>query len=69
MYRRQADGAKRRMLLGSYPVLSLANARTKALETLTAVERGSDPARDRQDAKHDATFGDLANAYLAVEPQ
>lgn len=65
MYRRQADGAKRRMLLGSYPVVSLVDARTKALEALTAVERGGDPAGDRQDAKHDVTFRDLANAYLA----
>ncbi|MEM7048399.1 MAG: Arm DNA-binding domain-containing protein [Acidobacteriota bacterium] len=38
-----ADGRKRRLTLGAYPMLTLADARDKSREALAAVARGEDP--------------------------
>jgi integrase len=64
MYRREADGAKRRLKLGEYPIVSLAEARANALDMLGRVERGADPASTKQDAKGDPTVADLAKLYI-----
>jgi integrase len=64
MYRREADGAKRRLKLGEYPIVSLAEARANALDMLSRVERGADPASSKQDAKRDPTVADLAKLYV-----
>lgn len=54
----------RRVTLGSYPKLSLADARAKAKETLGRVALGEDPAADRRTERGAPTFDDLANEYL-----
>jgi integrase len=64
MYRREADGAKRRLKVGEYPIVSLAEARATALDLLGKVERGADPAGTKQDAKGDPTVEDLAKLYI-----
>jgi hypothetical protein len=64
MYRREVDGAKRRLKLGEYPIVSLAEARASALDTLGRVERGADPVSTKQDAKRDLTVADIAKLYV-----
>jgi integrase len=64
MYRREADGAKRRYKLGEYPIVSLAEARANALAVLSQVEKGGDPAGAKQDAKSEPTVEELAKLYV-----
>ncbi|MEX0758606.1 MAG: integrase arm-type DNA-binding domain-containing protein, partial [Tistlia sp.] len=44
-------GKQRRLTLGRYPGLPLADAREKAREALRAIERGEDPAESKRQAK------------------
>ena len=62
--RYQFDGTKRRMTLGSYPTMSLADARSRAKEILGRVARGEDPQQKRQAEKGAETFAELAAEYL-----
>lgn len=64
LYRSQ--GRKRRLTLGSYPALSLSDARTAARTAVQAVQRGDDPAHEKQHqrATQPATFGELAAEYM-----
>ena len=70
LYRRKSDGRRRRCTCGTYPQISLSEARAKALDILARVARGEDPARDRTRDRKRApadrlqTFGDLAERYL-----
>ena len=62
MYR---NGSRRpKMKLGTYPAISLAEARQKAFELLGAVQRGEDPASDRKQKHNAGTFKELAELYL-----
>lgn len=54
----------RRLTLGVYPRLSLADAREKARHALGAVANGTDPAAVKQKASRAETFGELAATYL-----
>jgi integrase len=54
----------RRLTLGTYPVLSLADARAKAKLVLSDVVQGKDPAHEKQVARRAETFGELAAEYL-----
>ena len=67
------DPAKRRparMVLGPYPIITLAEARGKALEAFRQVYDGTDPRADRQAAQAARqapaapTFAELASQYL-----
>lgn len=53
-------GRPRRMTLGRYPVLSLADARIKATQALLAVNEGTDPGLIEQDEKDSAYQFDAA---------
>src|SRR5262245_14336638 len=53
-----------RMTLGSYPSISLASARTKAIEARTALEAGTDP---RLTAVGGETFQGVCEEYLLRE--
>ena len=64
MYRRDADGKKRRYKLGSYPALSLEGARKAASAIIARVEAGDDPASDRDAIKAESKFSELAADYL-----
>lgn len=61
-------GRKRRMTLGSYPALSLADARKLHRDALSTLENGKDPASLQQQAKiaekKSETVEDLLNEYL-----
>jgi integrase len=64
------DGTRRRMNLGRWPALSLADARAKALAAMGKAEAGGDPALDRKKARSEArrreirSMDDLAEALF-----
>ena len=64
MFLYRTGGRRRRMKLGIYPALSLAGARAQAFDLLGAVERGEDPAEERQQEHRAGTFEELAELYL-----
>ena len=66
LYRRKADGKRRRATIGEYPSFSLSDARTEALAIMARVARGEDPAKDRErgDRTKQRTFGELAEHYI-----
>jgi integrase len=66
LYRRKADGKRRRAHIGDYPSFGLAQARTEALSIMARVARGEDPAKDRVtvDSSKPRTFGELAARYV-----
>jgi integrase len=62
MYR--YGGRPRRLTIGSYPRLGLADARDKARAALQEVHKGHDPAGDKQAERRAETFGELATDFL-----
>jgi integrase len=59
------EARKRRLKLGEYPHLSLADARDRAREALARADAGEDPAQEREDLKGGATtFAALAREVL-----
>jgi integrase len=62
MYRH--NRVQRRMVIGSYPVMSLADARKWAKSLLADVAKGHDPAAERLANRNAGSFGELASAYL-----
>lgn len=62
MYR--VDGVQRRLTLGTYPALSLAEARQKAKDAMQDVSKGIDPSAVKQAGRKAETFKELAAAYL-----
>jgi integrase len=59
-------GRLRRLTLGPYPDLSLAEARRKARLVLGDVARGTDPAEEKQVQREGLRFKDLAKDYLEI---
>lgn len=57
------EGKRREMGLGSYPVVSLATARTKASENRIAVAAGRDPLEEKN-REAEPTFGECADMYI-----
>jgi integrase len=64
MYRRASDGSKRRYRLGTYPALSLSDARKAASAVVAKVDSGQDPAGERDIIKAESTFKELSEIYL-----
>jgi hypothetical protein len=64
VFQTRIEGRVRRVTLGAYPAMSVAQARQKALEMKTAVGRGDDPAEAKKKERQEATFGDICDAYL-----
>jgi integrase len=62
MYRK--DGHKRRLVLGRFPGMSLADARTAAKRYLGDVAKGLDPATAKAEAKAEMNFAQLAELYI-----
>ena len=62
MYR--SKGRLRRLTLGTYPALSLADAREQAAAARHAVAEGEDPSMEKYAARHAPTMADLAAQYL-----
>jgi len=64
------DGREKKLAVGSYPAIGLADARKRRDEARELVAAGKDPAREKQQAKHRAkvaagdTFGEIGREYL-----
>ncbi|MFN8828516.1 MAG: tyrosine-type recombinase/integrase [Labrys sp. (in: a-proteobacteria)] len=71
IFRYQLGGKRREMGLGSFPALSLADARRVAAEQKTLVATGRDPIGERARAKEGErripTFGEIADVYVASQ--
>jgi integrase len=61
---RNAGGRSRKLTLGQFGVLTPEQARQMARQALAAVDRGEDPAAERQDARKAPTMRQLAADYL-----
>jgi hypothetical protein len=59
-------GKLRRLTLGTYPTLPLADAREQAKDALRAAAKGKDPAGEKRVARLGDTFGDLAEDYIEL---
>src|SRR5206468_6522849 len=57
-------GRKRWLTLGTYPPLTLADARDKAKAALRAAELGEDPAEEKRAQAQADTFKELAELYM-----
>jgi hypothetical protein len=62
MYRH--NGRLRRMTLGTYPALGLAEARERARRSLGTAQDGHDPASGKIAARHAKTFRELTEEYI-----
>ena len=60
----RTNGRLRRMTLGIYPHLSLADARKKAHQILGRVAQGEDPAQEKARIRKSETFQELGSSYL-----
>jgi integrase len=59
--RYRADGVHRRMTIGSYPLLSLADARDRARDVLRGAMDGGDPAAEKKAKKAKATEAQISD--------
>ena len=64
LYRVNGRRGKRRLVLGTYPNLSLADARGLAKAALRAAEKGIDPAERKKRERSAKTFSELADLYV-----
>ena len=64
MVRYRIAGRYRRVKLGVYPQLPLAEARRRARQVVGEVAGAGDPAQARREARHAPTFEQLATLYL-----
>jgi integrase len=64
MYRVKGDGRQRRLKIGTYPTMPLADARDEAREALRAAQKGQDPARERDALRAADTVKALADLYI-----
>ena len=70
LYTDKRTGKKRRFGLGTYPAVSLEEARTRAKEEAAVVARGGDPAKGVTDRRDALTFAELAEQKLtSMEPR
>lgn len=66
----RVEGREKKLALGSYPEVKLADARKRRDEARDQMAAGKDPAREKQRAKHlakvaaDNTFGAIGREYL-----
>ncbi len=60
----QYDGRTRRLSIGHWPPLGLADARRKADKQLSAILLDHDPAAERQADKHAETVAELAELFI-----
>lgn len=66
----RVDGREKKLAIGAYPEISLADARKRRDEARELVAVGKDPSREKQQAKHRAlvsaanTFGEIAQEFI-----
>ena len=69
LYRRKGDAKKRRVTLGEFPAISLADARAKAEANKVKITAGSDPAGNVADYKKADTVDQLLDQFLEKHPR
>lgn len=62
--RYRVNGRRPRFTIGTYPTISLADARDRAKAVLYDVAIGNDPARARTEHRSALTFAELADEYI-----
>jgi integrase len=62
---RNRERRSRRVTLGRFGVLTLQQARQRAIRLLAQVSDGGDPAEERREVAQEPTFSDLAERYIA----
>src|SRR5439155_8941838 len=62
MYRH--GGRLRRMTIGTYPPLTLADARDAAREALRKAAKGEDPAAEKKRKREAETFSELVDEFI-----
>ena len=62
-------GRSRWLTLGTYPLVPLTDARSKAKEALATVVQGADPVGERRAEREAPTFEDLAREYIERHAQ
>ncbi|NJL26515.1 MAG: integrase arm-type DNA-binding domain-containing protein [Thermoanaerobaculia bacterium] len=62
--RYNVDGTRRRQNIGTYPAMSLADARDRAKELIGRLAKGEDPQAEKHAERQAETFGELAAEYL-----
>jgi hypothetical protein len=65
LYASPSSGKRRKLALGAYPSLGLAEAKRQALTLTVAVRTGVDPLVERRAEKSAETFAKLAARYMA----
>ncbi|HRQ15063.1 MAG TPA: tyrosine-type recombinase/integrase [Promineifilum sp.] len=63
VYRRKSDGRRRRYTLGTFPAMSLDDARVAAKGALASIARGADPAGGVQERKEALAFRELSEEW------
>lgn len=66
VYTRKSDGTVRRVTIGPYPQIGLAEARQRAMALKIQVEEGSDPAAKLKEVKSAPTFKDLSEDWVRI---
>lgn len=64
VYRVKGSRTKRRLTLGRFPSVSLADARKKARAVIIDAERGKDAGKEKQELLQAPTFKQLCEVYL-----
>jgi len=64
LFYRTASGQQRRLSLGRYPPVTLADARELARDHQRDVAKGKDPSAEKRIARDALTFGKLADEYI-----
>ena len=60
----RTNGIQKRLTLGRYPAVGLADAREIAQEAQRTLAKGGDPVGDKRAARHALTFEELAAEYI-----
>lgn len=64
VYSRESDGAKQRVTLGRFPSMTLEKARAKALQALSSITEGNDPAATKRARREALTVEQLGGIYI-----
>ena len=65
LYYRGSGGTQRKPSLGTFPAMSLSDARKAARELLLQIAGGADPSSERQARRREHTVAELCEQYLA----
>ncbi|MCH7832268.1 MAG: tyrosine-type recombinase/integrase [Proteobacteria bacterium] len=63
---RNTEGRRRRLTLGAYPSMKVADAHRKAIDELGRISKGADPAAEKKAERKAGTFNELADLYLEI---